>query len=66
VTRWQKEIFSKDENMLKTIEKIPYQETRDYVKLIFRNMYFYKMLASNKMDTEAHTRIYDINLGFTH
>jgi soluble lytic murein transglycosylase len=66
VTRWQKEIFSKNENMLETIEKIPYQETRDYVKLIFRNMYFYKMLASNKIDTEAHTRIYDINLGFTH
>ncbi|MFZ4712862.1 MAG: lytic transglycosylase domain-containing protein [Bacteriovoracaceae bacterium] len=66
VSRWQKDIFAKDETMLKTIEKIPYQETRDYVKLIFRNMYFYKMLASNKVDSEAHTRIYDINLGFTH
>ncbi len=66
VTRWQKDIFVKNEPMLKTIEKIPYQETRDYVKLIFRNMYFYKMLASNKIDDEGGMRIYDINLGFTH
>lgn len=63
VTRWQKEIFKSD-SMLHTIEMIPFNETRDYVKLIFRNMYFYKLLANNSVDDKNHSHIYDINLGF--
>lgn len=63
VTRWQKEIFKSD-SMLHTIEMIPFNETRDYVKLIFRNIYFYKLLANNSVDDQSTNHIYDINLGF--
>lgn len=65
VTRWQRDLFTKSDSVLHTIEMIPYQETRDYVKLIFRNMYFYKMLASNQLDQGSYNKIYDIDLGFT-
>lgn len=63
VTRWQRDIFKSD-SMLHTIEMIPFNETRDYVKLIFRNMYFYKLLANNTLDDKSNNHIYDINLGF--
>jgi soluble lytic murein transglycosylase len=64
VTKWQRDIFTKNDSILHTIEMIPYQETRDYVKLIFRNMYFYKLLASNQLDHGSYNKIYDIDLGF--
>lgn len=64
VDRWQKEIFKSD-NIVHNIEQIPFQETRDYVKLIFRNMYFYKtLIASQTTDSHDPNQIYDINLGF--
>ncbi len=44
VDRWDKFYFPKKDNMLLTIETIPFRETRNYVKLIFRNLYHYKSL----------------------
>ena len=38
--RWQKSMPTED--LLSFIEKIPYQETRLYVKLVMRNYFFYK------------------------
>jgi len=64
VDKWQ-ETYLTSESILKNIENIPYSETRKYVKLIFRNIFFYKMLlSSNKEDSEKLNTIYDIHLGF--
>lgn len=38
--RWKKTIASDD--LLTFIERIPYKETRAYVKLILRNYFYYK------------------------
>jgi soluble lytic murein transglycosylase len=43
VARWMKNIFSSDDPIL-MIEEIPYKETRLYVKLIYRNLFFYSLL----------------------
>lgn len=43
VARWQREVFQSDDP-LKIIESIPFVETRNYVKLIYRNMFFYRLL----------------------
>src|SRR5690606_28157815 len=43
VDRWQDEYFTQD-TALHNIEEIPFLETRKYVKLIFRNVFFYKFL----------------------
>ncbi len=43
VSKWQKTIpFSND--ILLNVELIPFSETRKYVKLIYRNLFFYKYL----------------------
>ena len=39
----EEEIFT-DDNPLSIIEMIPYRETRNYVKLIYRNYFFYQSL----------------------
>jgi len=44
VKRWRKNIF-KSEDPLHVIEGIPYKETRKYVKLIYRNIFFYNLLS---------------------
>ncbi len=47
VKRWYKERFENDP--IEFIEKIPYQETRNYVKLVLRNYIIYKrVLSDNK------------------
>lgn len=43
VRRWRKNLFI-NENFLSTIETIPFKETRNYVKLIYRNIFFYNYL----------------------
>jgi soluble lytic murein transglycosylase len=43
VKKWKNSIF-KTNNPLIMIENIPYKETRKYVKLIYRNVYFYNLL----------------------
>lgn len=64
VDEWQGSYLNKD-SILVNIENIPFTETRKYVKLIFRNIFFYKMLDdSNATDTHNLNKIYDINLGF--
>lgn len=44
IERWRKEIF-RNEDPLATIESIPFEETRNYVKLIYRNKFFYSLLS---------------------
>lgn len=47
VRRWRNS-FLKEMDPLYTIESIPFKETRNYVKLIYRNMFFYQLLKDNK------------------
>jgi soluble lytic murein transglycosylase len=46
VKRWKKNIFVNEDPMV-TIESIPFRETRKYVKLIYRNIFFYNLLSNN-------------------
>lgn len=48
IDRWKKEIFRNDDP-LATIESIPYEETRNYVKLIYRNRFFYSLLSNRSV-----------------
>ncbi len=51
IATWEKERFNGD--YLEFIEMIPYEETRNYIKLVFRNFITYKRLNSRmdfKMD----------------
>ena len=66
VKKWQ-EIYFESESILHNIETIPFLETRNYVKLIFRNIFFYKVLEDKKdlADPAHHNRIYDVHLGFS-
>ena len=58
VKKWQKEILNNKDPLIQ-IESIPYRETRNYIKLIYRNLFFYKYLANeNKFLTK------DINKSF--
>lgn len=42
---WEKERFNGD--YLEFIESVPYEETRNYIKLVFRNFITYKRVLSN-------------------
>jgi soluble lytic murein transglycosylase len=68
VDRWKGTLFDSDETILKNIEMIPFLETRNYVKLIFRNIFFYKLLLGKEdlIDPTEANKIYDIKLGFKH
>jgi soluble lytic murein transglycosylase len=69
VERWKGLYFDTDETILKNIEAIPFLETRNYVKLIFRNIFFYKLLLEDEkssLDPADANRIYDVALGFSH
>lgn len=44
IYKWRREIFRNDDP-LATIESIPFEETRNYVKLIYRNNFFYSLLS---------------------
>jgi soluble lytic murein transglycosylase len=48
IDRWKKEIFRTDDP-LATIEAIPFEETRNYVKLIYRNYFFYSLLSKKSI-----------------
>ena len=50
IDRWKKEIFRNDDP-LATIEAIPFEETRNYVKLIYRNRFFYSLLQNRSVLT---------------
>jgi len=60
--RWVNNIFQTD-SILHTIESIPYNETKKYVKLIFRNIFFYKYLESKEKDGPELNKIYNVSLG---
>ncbi len=47
VDKWATELFSDDTDPLLTIEAIPYLETRNYVKLILRNIFFYNLVSAD-------------------
>lgn len=67
VTRWKKEYWDSDETIIKNIEAIPFLETRNYVKLIFRNIFFYKILLGDEKeltDSGEHNKIFNVELGF--
>lgn len=67
VERWKNLYFDTDETILKNIEAIPFLETRNYVKLIFRNIFFYKLLIDRKeqiADSREPNKIFDVDLGF--
>jgi soluble lytic murein transglycosylase len=68
VERWRGNLFDSDETILKNIESIPFLETRNYVKLIFRNIFFYKLLLEKEVPTDnsEHNKIFDVALGFKH
>jgi soluble lytic murein transglycosylase len=68
VERWKNLYFDTDETILKNIEAIPFLETRNYVKLIFRNIFFYKLLIERKdklADSKEPNKIFDVSLGFS-
>ncbi|MBC7711999.1 MAG: lytic transglycosylase domain-containing protein [Rhizobacter sp.] len=52
IDRWKKEIFRNDDP-LATIESIPFEETRNYVKLIYRNKFFYSLLSNRSVLTTS-------------
>lgn len=52
VDRWKKDHFLNAETSFHLVEEIPYLETRKYVKLIFRNVFFYKFLDNPSLFTE--------------
>jgi soluble lytic murein transglycosylase len=67
VERWKNLYFETDQTILKNIEAIPFLETRNYVKLIFRNIFFYKILIEQKKelaDSREANKIFDVKLGF--
>lgn len=68
IERWKNLYFDSDETILKNIEAIPFLETRNYVKLIFRNIFFYKILLGDEKqqlaDAKEHNKLFDVHLGF--
>jgi soluble lytic murein transglycosylase len=66
VERWKNSYFDSDQTILKNIESIPFLETRNYVKLIFRNIFFYKLLLEKNQtaDSREVNKLFDVHLGF--
>lgn len=68
VERWKNLYFDTDESILKNIEAIPFLETRNYVKLIFRNIFFYKILLEGNnpqlADAKEVNKLFNVHLGF--
>lgn len=65
VTRWRKQYFDEEETIVRNIEAIPFNETRTYVKLIFRNLFFYKLLNNDELvDNQENNKIFGVHLGF--
>lgn len=60
--RWRERIFRSD-SFLHIVEAIPYAETQKYVKLIYRNVYFYKLLNQSEKDTHSANKAYDVDFG---
>lgn len=68
VKRWRNRYLTSD-SILHNVENIPFSETRKYVKLIFRNIFFYKLMndekaKTNLADSSKPNKIFDVYLGF--
>jgi soluble lytic murein transglycosylase len=61
VSRWAQEIFISD-NPLLNVEAIPYRETRYYIKLIFRNKFFYDYLTNKKTNLASIEKSFKVAL----
>lgn len=48
IDKWRRDIFKTDDP-LATIESIPFEETRNYVKLIYRNYFFYNVIHNKSI-----------------
>ncbi|MCO4753427.1 MAG: lytic transglycosylase domain-containing protein [Bacteriovoracaceae bacterium] len=66
VKKWRREYLTHEDSILHNIENIPFPETRKYVKLIFRNLFFYKMMDKELelADSKKVNKIFDVYLGF--
>jgi len=63
VAKWIKYDVLSSHSILYTIESIPYKETQNYVKLILRNLYFYKYLVNGEgVDDAVIGKIFDVTL----
>jgi soluble lytic murein transglycosylase len=64
VSHWRKNYLTHS-SILHNVENIPFRETRKYVKLIFRNLFFYKLMNSSELkDSKDKNKIFGIALGF--
>lgn len=54
VSRWKRDFLANLEPFF-MIEEIPYRETRLYVKLIYRNFYYYQMILNKAAPTGKHS-----------
>jgi len=61
--RWRKTHFSSDK-LIMNIESIPFKETRTYVKLIMRNIYFYNMLLNKGSDSSKPKELFQVVANF--
>ncbi len=59
VKEWRRNLFPSEDPLL-LIESIPYKETRDYVKLIYRNLFYYKLLF-DQLDTSSVEQSFKIS-----
>lgn len=47
VRRWKDDVMSREDKLAR-IELIPFEETRNYIKLVYRNYFFYNYLAKEE------------------
>lgn len=52
VKRW-KRVYFKSSDPLVNVEAIPFEETQKYVKLIYRNIYFYKYIMNKELKVSS-------------
>lgn len=60
VKYWVKNHFTTTDPLM-MIESIPYDETRDYVKYIYRNLFFYNLLQNNNRLTLSLNESFKVN-----
>lgn len=61
VSRWIKNRF-KHQDPIHLIEEIPYNETQMYVKLIYRNLFFYNLLNNNYLLDKSIKKTFKVSL----
>jgi soluble lytic murein transglycosylase len=61
VSQWMGHVFN-EKDPLFAIESIPFKETRDYVKYIYRNIYFYKYLTKDLKMSEPLNETFRVRI----